>query len=328
MATWSFPKPVADYDTVIAELEAETGAPVTGQHVVSRVVLNGFAAPGKGSAGWELVPYDLLYGRELKKLGVRGCGKIANFLPFASASAERLWKSVEDNLGAAIKVARDGDLSSTSSHAQVIKDGIALHLVRSPRYLRIHQDSARESASVTYAEAPFSHADVLQAEFYRRHGFYAAGPDALRTLLKGSLERWEELQRSGKLARVSMAAMFERIRTGLREYDLEILRAPRGCDLIVSDAPAFTFRFDESAKFGVGCAVGDAHGIAMPIAGDCIAVIGPAYKTHGLSRDEVELFNRVQIERAIRFVWFRPGSGLGAFVAEAAKAIRPPRSTP
>jgi hypothetical protein len=82
MARWSFPKPAADYDTVIAVLEAETDAPVKGQHVVSRVVLTGFAAPGKGGAGWELTPFDLMRMKELKRLGVRGCGKIPNFSSF------------------------------------------------------------------------------------------------------------------------------------------------------------------------------------------------------------------------------------------------------
>jgi hypothetical protein len=323
MATWNFPKPAADYDTVIAALEAEPDVPVKRQHVVSRVVLNGFAAPDKGSAGWELVPFDLSYMRELKKLGVGGCGKIPNFLSFASGSAERLWQTVEDDLGSAIKAARDGTLSPTSHHAQVIKDGIALHLVRSQHYLRIHQDSARESANVTYQQAPFRHADVLQQEFYRRYGIHAAGPDALRSLLKESLDKWSELQASGKLARASMGAMFERIRTGLRGLDLEILHAPSGRELIISDTPAFTFRFDDAARIDTGCAVGDARGIAMPIAKDCLVAIGSAHKNHNMSGDEVAFFNRLQIERAVRFVWFRPGSGLGAFVAEAARIIRP-----
>jgi hypothetical protein len=105
-----------------------------------------------------------------------------------------------------------------------------------------------------------------------------------------------------------MGSMFERIRTGLRELDLEILHVPHGQELIVSDAPAFTFRFDDAARISTGHAVGDAHGIVMPIAKDCLAVIGPTYKTHYLSSDEVALFNRLQIERAIQFVWFRPGS--------------------
>jgi hypothetical protein len=328
MATWRFPEPAADYDTMIATLEAETDAPVKDQHVVSRVVLKGFAAPGKGGVGWQLTPFDLLNARELKRLGIRGCGKIANFLPFASASAERLWKTVEDDLGSAIEAARGGTLTPTSHHAQVIKDGIALHLVRNPRYLKIHQDSAQETASVVYQEAPFRHASILQQEFYRRHGIHAAGPEALRTLLTESLGAWDELQKTGKLARASMEAMFERIRTGLRELDLEVLHAPSGHELIISDAPAFAFRFEDATTISAGGALGDAHGIAMPISRDCVAVIGPAHKTHRMSSDEVALFNRLQIERAIRFVWFRPGSGLGAYVAEAARAIRPPRLTP
>jgi len=323
MVKWEFPSLTGDYYDEIRALEAETDAPVKNQHVVSRVVLQGFAAPGKKGGGWELSPFDVSRGRELKRLGIRGCGKIANFLPYASASAEKLWQTVENDLSEAITSTRNGGLSSSSPHLQVIKDGIALHLVRSRHYLGIHQNSAQESASDVYQEAPYRYEELLQREFRRVHGIYAPGPDVLRTLLGNAFDNWNDLQSSGKLARASMGLMFERIRSGLRKLDLEIWHVPSGSELLISDSPAFTFRYNKLGRISTGCALGDAHGVAMPLAKDCLVAIGPAHKEDTFSEDHVVLFNRLQISRAIHFVWYRPGSGLGTFTAEAVRAIRP-----
>jgi hypothetical protein len=103
------------------------------QHVVSRVILKGFAAPGDGGAGWQLTPFDVRLGREGKSRGLKGCGRVPDFLLCASESAEQLWNEVENRLGPAIKAARDGHFHDHDSHVSAIRDGIALHLVRSLR---------------------------------------------------------------------------------------------------------------------------------------------------------------------------------------------------
>ena len=83
------------------------------QHVVSRVVLKGFAAPGAKGAGWQLTPFDVHRRNELKSRGLRGCGKISNFLTFAPASAEHLWnKGVENKLDSAINAGNDDSMTT------------------------------------------------------------------------------------------------------------------------------------------------------------------------------------------------------------------------
>jgi len=137
MSNWEIPPadPSEVYLKRVSELEPEADRRIKNQHVVSKVILKGFAAPGPGSASWQLTPFDLRLGRELKPRGLGGCGKVPDFLTFASESAEQLWKSVEDQLHTAIGAARAGHLHDQDAHVEAIKDGIALHLVRSLRYL-------------------------------------------------------------------------------------------------------------------------------------------------------------------------------------------------
>src|SRR5690348_1417823 len=100
MSKWEIPPgdPSEVYLKRIRELGPEAHKRIMNQHVVSRVILKGFAAPGPGSKGWQLTPFDLRLGHELRARGLRGCGKLPNFLEFASESAEQLWKTVEDQL--------------------------------------------------------------------------------------------------------------------------------------------------------------------------------------------------------------------------------------
>ena len=81
----------------LRELESVTERRIRNQHVVSRVILKGFAAPGHGGKGWELTPFDVRAGREEKTRGLRGCGRVPDFLMCAAESAEQLWNTEVEN---------------------------------------------------------------------------------------------------------------------------------------------------------------------------------------------------------------------------------------
>jgi hypothetical protein len=112
MPKWEIPPadPSDVYLERLRELESEADNRIRNQHVVSKVILKGFAAPASRGVGWQLTPFDLHLGHELKPRGLAGYGKVPDFLQFASASAEQLWKSVEDQLHDAIAAARSGRL--------------------------------------------------------------------------------------------------------------------------------------------------------------------------------------------------------------------------
>ena len=61
MSRWQIPPPDPAEVSVarLRELESVTERRIRNQHVVSRVILKGFAAPGHGGKGWELTPFDV-----------------------------------------------------------------------------------------------------------------------------------------------------------------------------------------------------------------------------------------------------------------------------
>jgi uncharacterized protein DUF4238 len=316
MPAWEFPAPSVDDPRVrIRELGAETDPPVANQHVVSRVVLKGFAAPGSRGHGWELTPFDIRHRREMKRRGLKECGKVTNFVPYASGSAERLWKPTEDRLGAAITAARDRRLHDCPDHVETIKDCLALHLVRSHRYLAVHRDSVANVVREVRRNVPFERAAALEDEFFRRHGLHAAGPNALRTIVDGVVDEWLRLDDTGAIVRTTIEEMFPRVRAALRRQPIEVWHVPTGRELLISDSPAVTVQYlDSGNDCRLNVALGDAHAAVLPLATDCAVAIGPADKDDVLLPGQVDYCNKIQILAAHRYVYYRPGSGLGAFV--------------
>jgi hypothetical protein len=317
MSNWEIPPadPSDIYLQRLRELEPQADKRIRNQHVVSKVILKGFAAPGPHGAGRQLTPFDLRLGHEQKPRGLGGCGKVPDFLTFASESAEQLWKGVEDRLHAAIEIARAGHLHEQGTHVEAIMDGIALHLVRGLRYLELHRAIVAQSIEDARRAALNSRRAMLQAEFQRRHGLVAAGNEALATVLDEPISKWRALDARGAIARASMEAMFRRVCVALRSQAVEVWHVPPGYELLISDSPAFAFRYlRENTGIQLNVAIGDCHGIAMPLARDCLVVIGPKATDDELLPDQVSFFNRLQVEVGHRHVYYRPRSGLKTVV--------------
>ena len=81
MSKWEIPPPDPPEVTVarIRELESLTERRIRNQHVVSRVILKGFAAPGHGGKGWELTPFDVRSRREKSSAGSGAAGGSLTF---------------------------------------------------------------------------------------------------------------------------------------------------------------------------------------------------------------------------------------------------------
>jgi len=103
-------EPDFDYVAAMRALASEEIRPVKNQHVVSKVVLKGFASLKGKRQGWQLARFDKRQWRELHPKGLDACGKIDGFVQYVSGSAEVLWNGVENELGAAIESAVAGAL--------------------------------------------------------------------------------------------------------------------------------------------------------------------------------------------------------------------------
>lgn len=297
-----------------AALESEEIRPVRDQHVVSKVVLKGFASLQGRQQGWKLAGFDKRQRRELDPRGLNACGKISAFVQYASGSAEALWCGVENRLGDAIRSAEAGVLHRDEVHVKVIKQGIALHLVRTPHFRRVHESSFVEAMHALRKEMLENKQVMLSAEFRRRYGLEPAGTEALELVLRQSFQRWQEFERTGALLRVSLEQSFYRVCSGLEELAVQVLHVPMGKELIISDAPAFTFAYNSDGTMAHRMAIGDSHGIAFPITNKCLVAIGAESRDEELLSGVVDDLNRIQVQLAERQVYYRPSSPIKSFV--------------
>jgi hypothetical protein len=315
------PEPDFDYVAIMRTLASEEIRPVTRQHIVSKVVLKGFASPkgkprspkGK-SRGWQLARFDKHQCRELHPKGLDACGKIDGFVQYASGSAEALWNGVENELGAAIESAEAGTLHRDEKNIKTIKQGIALHLVRTPHFRRIHESSFVEAVHAVRKEMLENDRTMLSEEFRRRYSLEPAGAEALELVLRQPFQKWQEFEQSGVLLRVSLERSFYRVCATLEGAAVQVLHVPAGKELIISDAPAFTFAYNPDGTMATRMAIGNSHGIALPVTSKCLVAIGSEPKDEELLPGLVDNLNRIQIELAERQVYYKPGSPIKRFV--------------
>ena len=319
---WSFPRDDHDPFERIAQLPPPTGSDPRKQHVITRALLKGFAEPGTAGKGWTLSPYDVVNLRLLKPTGLRGCGFVLDFIMYAAQSAESTWKSVEDDLPAAIRAARAGNLhrAENSRLRDTITDAIALHYVRAPRVRQQHSELTEKVTSAVRARTLAERPVDLEREFLRRTGLMPAGPEALDAVLDDAMRPWRESVANGALARVSLVSLFERISAGLRGLPIEVWHTAPRSELLISDNAAFTFAFSpDGTSAETNMAFGDSQGAALPIARDCLVAIGSTPKDELLPARTASLLNELQVRNADTYVYFRPGSGLATFVEGAAR---------
>lgn len=308
MAKWTFPPGWSPDELMqrMKELSAENEPPVADQHVVSKVILKCFAEQGAGSSQWQLGRYDLDLGKALKARGVAGCGKSDRFLRYATASAERLWKEVENRLGDAISAARSGRL--TDGERGVLRDAIALHFIRSLKYLEIHEAIARSTLVELERSVPRLYGDRLEREFARQHGgLRPAGPEALRLAAEPALRPWREATDSGLLARAKMEEMYMRTRTSFDHLGLEVLHAPPD-SFLISDSPAVAYNHGTGGPPRVVQALGDSHCVVMPVAHDCLVAISDADRDGTVDPSKIAMLNSLQIAAAQRYFFYKPGT--------------------
>jgi hypothetical protein len=307
---------------VMRDLESEEIRPVKDQHVVSKVVLKGFASSLKSRQGVYLARFDKRQRRELDPKGLNACGKINGFVQYASGSAEALWHSVETKLSEAIKAAEAGTLHENEKHVEAIKDGIALHLVRTPRYRRVHEGSFLEAMRSLRIDLLENRREMVATEFRRLYGLEAAGQEALDLVISEHFKRWQELEESGALLRVALERGFHRTRIAISEANVEVLRVPRGKEMIISDAPAYTFAYTPTGVLDVNVTIGDSHGIALPITSRCSVVMGPESRDEVVSPEIVDRFNHMQVRVAERQIYCRPDSLAKRFIMETMEQMK------
>lgn len=299
-----------------AEKAVSTSSPtVARQHVISQVVLRKFVenVPPHGKV---LARYDLtgLAKRQLELTGTNGVGYIEHFVPVDSQATEDLWQQVERLLDPAITAALNGTALGNPAHLSTLRDAVALHFVRNPQTLTVHNDS--------FADALDKHIDQTSRKplaaqaFLDRYGLYPAGPEAMRLGAEAVVERLVMLHQDGGLFRLSVQRLFEKVGDRFDVRGVEILTpASAGKEFLLGDVPAITI--DRAGTYGIshGVAVDDAEKIVMPLTPRLLVAIGPPDGARMITDAEVDAYNEMQVREAREYVVYRHRANFAADIA-------------
>jgi uncharacterized protein DUF4238 len=292
------------------ELRAHEHDNVERQHVVSRVILKRFCDDTR------LLPPVSVTDPNARSLpiGPRGAGWVKDFVPRASASAERLWAQTEDRLPRVLRLCDHDRVHSDPAAVDVLRNTLALHYVRSPTSLVIHERTYHQARAEVQRQLP-QHPG-FEEEFRRRFsGLLPTGPEAAGLLLDRVAQGWDGDYQSGLLFRHTVERIFGKSREVLSSLPIEVVHPASG-EFLIGDAPVIVL--DRQGRNGPteGVALGDADQILMPLGPQTMIACGPADATAVVSEDWVKVFNSWQIRAAREQVFMRPGSGLHALVRE------------
>lgn len=297
------------------ELGLEAGQHITGQHVTSKVVMKRFAAPAGRDKG-QICYIRLDHPDQAYLRGPAGCGKVDDFLTFASGFLEKLWKKTEDKMHDALLAVDAGTVLSSERHSATIKDVIALHFARSLATRQVGEQLWRQvvlQERTRWLCTPAGRRE-LQRLFRWRYRLDAVGPAMLEIMLDEILAPSMEMWKSGAKFAEGVEYMHDHARAWLRTQQLQIL-TPGSGEFLMGDVPALTVQRGVP-RVGVlgGIALHDASSVFMPLGPRHVAGLGRVPQTAELSSAQVNEVNAAQLLGAMERVYMRPGSGLEDFV--------------
>lgn len=285
---------------------------VTEQHLISKVVLRRFAEPWGRDRALLICPFRLEYpDARHRPIGADGCAKVDNFVGWASASVEKLWKETEDRLPEALAAMDAGTLFARTEHVTVIKSAIALHFARSKATWLVHVSVWAQTVEQGRKRWLTEHRDLLAHWFYRQKGLYPAGEEALEMFVDELMELSHTLANSGALWRERIESLYLNARAIADSASLEILIPEADGEFLIGDVPALTVRADH-AGVGVlgGLALADAQSVFLPLGPGHVAALGRANAAISLTPDQVSEANARQLAGALEYVYLRPDSPL------------------
>ncbi len=298
----------------IKQLASDAARHVPDQHVVSRVILRQFAEPYGKKREILLAALDREHsGRKMTTGGPNRYCKVEDYVRFASGAAEELWHRTETRLHEPLEaIKRDGQLSDPAQSA-LIRDAIALHLVRSIPTRAYHQESwlkHREAARQWLRARP----RLLQEIHVQRFGWWTSDPERLERAIDWFYGPLDALVGSDALFRYSLEERLERLRSGFQAFDLKILSTHRR-EFLIGDAPVLMLR-EGRGGLGIfdGVGVANADEIVLPLTPHHVAVLGQGSGAAEATDEEVERYNTLEVMIAYKDVCFRPTSRLDQFI--------------
>ncbi|MEU6974224.1 DUF4238 domain-containing protein [Kitasatospora aureofaciens] len=303
----------------IHDLLPEADKQTAHQHLVSRLLLDRFAVPGGPGSGKQVQqPFDVQFpDRRPRRRHPRDAGWVLDFVPFASASLEEFWNRVETPAATGLRALDDGALFDHPAHVQALQDLMALHWIRSHRYLALHTQSFAQAIAARRDALLFDGSGLLRAAAAEVTGLHVTGRQGLELVAEKLLAPSVKLFASGALLRARMEEMYEQAREFTRRAGLEVV-VPQEGEFLIGDSPAITLR-SEGNTVHYGMALGDAGTLVLPVGPRHLIALGPEHRELRIAREDVDRINEVQVRAAEQHVFCRPGSPLERFAPAAAR---------
>ncbi|GAA2696817.1 MULTISPECIES: DUF4238 domain-containing protein [Actinosynnema] len=302
-----------------AELAFEVGRHVRKQHLISQVLLRRFTWD-KPPQGIALARVDIVRpDRRLDIVGPRTCGKADDFIKYASGSAEEMWSRIENAFPDALAAADRGTILEYPELIEVIKDMVALHVVRSNDAPAIHR-AAWESNREGLRSQVRQHPELLRHYMDKETGFILSGTGWIETALDRLEAPIRAKYEEGFLFRILQERAYKKVRTLLGRRHLQFLNTDQ--DFLIGDTPAVSVLHGKPDKIGLSDGVGIdvADSVVMPLGRRLYVATDSNNPAVGrVPKSTVDRLNRLQISAAKNEVYFHPESDLEAFVRAETK---------
>lgn len=326
------PFPPPDPDARMRQIRArahESDLNTPGQHTLTQALLKRFTRPVLGNK-WQLLKIDLR--RESIHRGfssTKGCGVVEEFVPYASTSLEQYWSAIETPFHAAFASVDDGTLFDRPDQLSVVRDMVALHYIRSPKMKHVHDETFRNGQAIQRA-AWRSRPGDLQRLYREKTGLHVTGSEAIEYILDQLMEASTNLATTGALARERLPDMYEKVRTVLDGFTIEVLRPETG-EFLIGDIPVLDLNPGHALSTAGDVALPDDDILALPLGRRHLAWLhrGPRTGYCTIATDQVEMLNARQILAAQEYVFAHPEGALESFVAQvhaAQNAVGPTRT--
>ncbi|GAA4995274.1 hypothetical protein GCM10023205_80420 [Yinghuangia aomiensis] len=149
--------------------------------------------------------------------------------------------------------------------------------------------------------------------FYKRFGFYAAGPEAIFKMLDQMIYSQTPDLESGAVFRVMVEDHYDKVRSIVEDWGVQILYASDG-ELLIGDNPALSIRRSEDpASPPMQVPIGEAEIVFMPISPKHLLCLGGQTESGDLDANSIFESNQLQLLYAHSEAYFRPESGLEDF---------------
>lgn len=297
------PAGLASLVSAVKTASSASSPTIIRQHVITQAVLRCFCEPGAGNAGQQLMRYDLRYGTS-RPNGPGGVGYVRDFVKIDSDATERLWQQVENNLTSAIDSAISQATPPAPGLISVLRDAIALHYVRNPQSLEVHEQAFAgtfDKVADTLAQTP-----AAAEAFRRQRGLEPAGPEARRLGAEELFAPMRHASDQGALFRLRVQDLYETVRDHFQGSGVQILIPAAGSELLIGDTPALTVDLASgTAGVRAGVSLTAASTIMLPLAPRLLVALGPATVTAQVPPGFVDLVNHVQVQAAQQYVLHR-----------------------